>query len=95
MKAFKEKNANVKNLLAVVKGEMQTTKKNLVVTELSDEQSIKILSKIPKNLKENISLANDQKSIDELVIIESYLPKQMSEVEINTKLDEIIGFWCF
>jgi uncharacterized protein YqeY len=91
LKAFKERNTEVKNLLAVVKGEMQTAKKNLMVESLSDEQSIKILSKFAKNLKENISLSNDEKSKKELVVIESYLPKQMSESEVSAKLDEILA----
>jgi uncharacterized protein YqeY len=91
MKAFKEKNAEVKSLLSTVKGEMQTMKKNLVVENLSDEESTKILGKFAKNLKENIRLMNDEKSKMELTIIESYLPKQMSEDEVNAKLDEILA----
>ena len=62
LKAFKEKNAEVKSLLSTVKGEMQTMKKNLVVENLSDDESIKILGKFAKNLKENIRLMNDEKS---------------------------------
>ena len=91
LKAFKEKNVEVKSLLSTVKGEMQTMKKNLVVENLSDEESIKILGKFAKNLKENIRLMYDQKSKTELTIIESYLPKQMSEDEVNTMLDELIA----
>ena len=91
LKAFKEKNAEVKSLLSTVKGEMQTMKKNLVVDNLSDDESIKILGKFAKNLKENIRLMNDEKSQRELLVIESYLPKQMSEAEVNAKLDEIIA----
>ena len=91
LKAFKEKNAEVKSLLSTVKGEMQTTKKNLMVDNLSDDESIKILGKFAKNLKENIRLMNDEKSQRELLVIESYLPKQMSEAEVNAKLDEIIA----
>lgn len=91
MKAFKEKNVEVKSLLSTVKGEMQTMKKNLVVENLSDEESTKILGKFAKNLKENIRLMNDEKSKMELSIIESYLPKQMSEDEVNAKLDEILA----
>ena len=34
---------------------------------------------------------NDEKSQRELLVIESYLPKQMSEAEVNAKLDEIIA----
>jgi len=91
LKAFKEKNAEVKSLLSTVKGQMQTMKKNLVVENLSDDESIKILGKFAKNLKENIRLMNDEKSQRELLVIESYLPKQMSEAEVNAKLDEIIA----
>ena len=91
LKAFKERNAEVKSLLGTVKGEMQTLKKNLMVENLSDEESIKILTKFSKNLKENIRLVNDEKSKIELTIVESYLPKQMSEDEINSKLDEMIA----
>ena len=91
LKAFKERNTEVKSLLGTVKGEMQTTKKNLVVDNLSDEESIKILGKFAKNLKENIRLINDEKSQRELLIIEAYLPKQMSESEVSAKLDEILA----
>jgi len=91
LKAFKERNTEVKSLLSTVKGEMQTTKKNLVVENLSDEESIKILGKFAKNLKENIRLVNDEKSQRELSVIEAYLPKQMSETEVIAKLDEILA----
>ena len=91
LKAFKERNTEVKSLLSTVKGEMQTTKKNLVVDNLSDEETIKILGKFAKNLKENIRLVNDEKSQRELSVIEAYLPKQMSEAEVIAKLDEILA----
>jgi uncharacterized protein YqeY len=99
LKAFKERNTVEKSLLSTVKGEMQTAKKNLVVDNLSDEESIKILSKFAKNLKETLrTLApidgmaeSIRKTSNELVIIESYLPKQMSEADINEKLDELIS----
>jgi uncharacterized protein YqeY len=91
LKAFKERNTEVKSLLSTVKGEIQTTKKNLVVENLSDEESIKILGKFAKNLKENIRLVNDEKSQRELSVIEAYLPKQMSEKEVIVKLDEILA----
>jgi len=91
LKAFKERNTEVKSLLSTVKGEMQTTKKNLVVEHLSDEESFKILGKFAKNLRENIRLVNDEKSQRELSVIEAYLPKQMSEAEVIAKLDEILA----
>lgn len=89
--AFKERNLVAKSLLSTIRGEMQTAMKNLMVDELSNDESIKILNKFAKNLKENIRLVNDDKSKLELNIVESYLPKQMSESEINSKLDEFIS----
>ncbi len=91
MKAFKERNTEVKTLLGTVKGEMQTLKKNLMVDALSDEKSIELLNKFAKNMKETIRLTNDEKTKNELQIIETYLPTQLSESEISNKLDSIIS----
>ena len=95
--AFKAKNMQLKNFLGTIKGEMQTLKKNLMVDSLSDEDSIKLLTKFAKNTKETISLLEKEQSPAltaaqyELGILESYLPKQMSESEINQKLDQILA----
>jgi len=97
--AFKEKNAVTKNLLSVIKGEIQTVEKNSGVENLSDEEVLKILTKTAKSLKETIkSLAPiDGKGEDmvqacaELAIIECYLPKQMSREEITEKVTELVN----
>lgn len=91
MSAFKSRNMEVKTLLGTVKGEMQNLKKVLNVESLSDEKSIDLLSKFAKNMKETIRLTNDEKTKSELVIIEQYLPKQMTESEIIDKLNEVIA----
>lgn len=99
MTAFKMKNTVAKNLLSVVKGEIQTAEKNTGVENLSDEDVLKILTKASKSLKETIkSLAPiDGKGDDivqacaELAIIESYLPKQMTKLEIELKVDELLS----
>lgn len=91
MAAFKSRNNEVKTLLGTVKGEMQTLKKNLMVDALSDEKSIEILNKFAKSMKETIKLTNDEKTKSELVIIEEYLPKQMTEEDIIIKLNEVIS----
>ena len=90
MKAFKEKNLELKSLLGTLKGEMQTTEKNLMVASLSDEETIKILNKFAKNLRETIRLTNDEKSKKELDVIESYLPKLLSVEEIQSKIDSLV-----
>ncbi len=89
MTAFKEKNTSVKNLLSVIKGEIQTIEKNKGV-ELSDDDVVKILTKTSKSLKE-MANSGSEDAKNELDIIEAYLPKQMSESEITNKVKELIG----
>jgi uncharacterized protein YqeY len=89
--AFKAKDTLAKNLLSVIKGEIQTTEKNTKTDHLSDESVLKILQKTAKNLKETISLSGDEKSKIELSIVELYLPKQMSYEEVEAKILEIVS----
>lgn len=89
MTAFKEKNTVAKNLLSVIKGEIQTTEKN-VGSELSDEEVVKILAKNVKSLKEMVESGSEQASV-ELAIVEDYLPKQMSKEEVAQKVAEVIN----
>lgn len=102
MTAFKSKNTVAKNLLSVVKGEIQTIEKNTGVENMSDEDVLKILQKSAKSLRETISslektqtgmyFSNDLVSArEELSIIESYLPKQMSEEEVTQRVTNIIN----
>jgi hypothetical protein len=102
MTAFKSKNTVAKNLLSVVKGEIQTIEKNTGVENMSDEDVLKILQKSAKSLRETISslektqtgmyFTNDLVSAkEELSIIESYLPKQMSKEEVTEKVTEIVN----
>jgi uncharacterized protein YqeY len=102
MTAFKAKNVVAKNLLSVVKGEIQTIEKNTGVENMSDEDVLKILQKSAKSLRETISslektqtgtyFSNDLVSAkDELDIIESYLPQQMSKEEVTKKVTEIVN----
>lgn len=90
LEAFKQKETLKKNLLSVIKGEIQTVEKNTGSNTLSDEEVTKILNKTVKSLKETITLSNDEKSIAELSIIENYLPKQMTEQEITEKVQSLI-----
>jgi len=102
MTAFKSKNTVAKNLLSVVKGEIQTIEKNTGVENMSDEDVLKILQKSAKSLRETISslektqtgmyFTNDLVSAkEELSIIGSYLPKQMSKEEVTEKVTEIVN----
>lgn len=87
--SMKEKDTVRKNLLSVVRGEIQSVEKNLKVSELSDTEVLKILNKTAKSLKE-MTESGDNQSKEELSIIENYLPKQMDEKQIKEKIIELI-----
>jgi len=91
MTAFRAKNTTAKNLLSVIKGEIQTTEKNTGVENMSDEDVVKILKKTVKSLKETNTSFPSAQTAEELFIAESYLPKQMSEEEVKVAVDEIIA----
>lgn len=90
MIAFKAKNSVAKNLLSVVKGEIQTIEKNTGVENMSDEDVLKILTKTSKSLKEMVATGSEQAK-EELSIIEAYLPKQMSKEEVTAKVTELVN----
>ena len=90
MTAFKAKDTIAKNLLSVIKGEIQTIEKNTGVESMSDGDVLKIIAKTKKSLDEtNSKFPSDQTSA-ELVIVEAYLPKQMSESEIELRIKQLI-----
>lgn len=66
--------------------------------KVSDEAGMKILQKLAKQRRESIDIFKTQnredlvtKESEELVVIEKYLPKQMSEEELKTVLQAIIN----
>ena len=91
MVAFKEKNVVAKNLLSVVKGEIQTIEKNTGVECLSNEDVTKILNKTAKSLKEVIELSGDEESKLQLIIVEGYLPKEMTREDVTKKVNELVN----
>lgn len=90
MTAFKTKNTVAKNLLSVIKGEIQTMEKSADVEHVTDEDVIKILNKTVKSLKETQASFPSSQTAEELFIVESYLPKQMTESEITSKIQELV-----
>jgi len=83
MSAFRAKNTIAKNLLSVIKGEIQTVEKNTNVENLSDDEVIKILTKTAKSLKETNTSFPSAQTAEELFIVESYLPELMSADKIR------------
>ncbi|MDR2953851.1 MAG: GatB/YqeY domain-containing protein [Prevotella sp.] len=66
--------------------------------ELSDETAIQILQKMAKQRRDSADIYKEQnredlaeKELAELVVIEAYLPKQLTQDELNVKVTEIIA----
>jgi uncharacterized protein YqeY len=91
MIAFKERNTVAKNLLSVVKGEIQTIEKNTSVDCLSDVEVVKILNKTAKSLNEVISLTGDEESKLQLKIIEAFLPTPLTKEDIVIKVNALVA----
>jgi uncharacterized protein YqeY len=89
--AFKARNTIKKNLLGVIKAEITTQEKNSNVVDLSDENVFKIIKKVSKNISETLSQADNAESREELAIVEEFLPKQMSETEVEAEVVKVIS----
>ena len=66
--------------------------------ELTEDDELKLLMKAAKQRKDSAEIFLTQKredlakkELDELAIIEQYLPKQLTEEEVKVKLEEIIS----
>lgn len=66
--------------------------------ELSDEKAISIIQKMVKQRRESASIFATQgrsdlaeSELSEVVVLEVYLPKQLSQDELDAKLKEIIA----
>lgn len=93
IQAFKEKNMDKKNFLGLLKATIETQEKKLI--ESTDENVLKVLKIIEKNLKEtidnknkiNVSPFSDE---TELKYVQEYLPKPMTEDDIRTIITNYI-----
>jgi uncharacterized protein YqeY len=91
LSAYKNKDMNLKNFLGIIKGEMENVKKNIMVDSLPDAETMKILAKFVKGIKENIQHSNDPKFQWELSIVQGFMPKEMSRDEIEQKISELVS----
>jgi len=97
-KAFKEKNEIKKRTLSSVKSEILVYEKQKSGNEVDSEKLSEILKSMAKKRRESIE-AYEQgnrpelaaKEKEELEIIESYLPEQMSEEQIRAIAQKVIA----
>lgn len=66
--------------------------------ELADDVAVKILQKMVKQRRDSADIYKSQdrpelaeKELEEIAVLEHYLPKQLSEQELEAKLKEIIA----
>lgn len=66
--------------------------------ELSNENAVKIIVKMVKQRKESAKIYNDnnrpelaENELAEAAVLEEYLPKQLTEVELETEIKAIIA----
>lgn len=87
----KETDIVKKNLLSVIKGDIQTMEKNNN-SELSNEEIVTLITKHKKSIEINISSGLGDLDVlrEELSIVKSYLPQEMSEDEIRLKIENLI-----
>lgn len=91
--AKKAKNALTANLLSALYSEIFTLSKS--GKDLSSEDEVKVIKKFLKNIDDtlNLNIPDDarQKYFSEKVILESYLPKQLSKEEIERIVTDLLG----
>jgi len=95
--AMKSKNESALRAIRAIKAALLLLKTESSGTEISEEAEVKLLQRLLKQRKESIEVYTKQNRVDlatleneELIIIESYLPKQMTIDEIETELKVII-----
>ncbi len=89
-KSMKAKDTERTGAVRILIGEFQRQPEK----ELSDEKVIGIIKKLVKSEKELLA-ASGKSSSDYITILEGYLPKQATEEEIRTWIEENIDFSSF
>lgn len=91
MVAFKAKDQVAKNLLSTIKGEIQTKSKSGSGEILGDPLVLEILTKFEKGVKMLLAGGSTPELERELEILQGYLPTNMSEADVITKIDALIA----
>lgn len=93
--ARKNRSATAASLLTTLLGEANMVAKNAGREKPTDDEVIAVLRKFLKGNAEVQANVKDQDrlkvALDEALILEAYLPKQISEDEIKATIDEAYG----
>ena len=96
--AMKAKDAAALEALRAVKSSILLAKTDNNQQDLSEEQEIKIVQKLVKQRKDSAVLYREQDRVDlaepeekQAEVIAQFLPEQLSEAEIEARVEEIIS----
>jgi len=89
--SIKNKDIEKKKVLTFVRSKLLDKAKILKSTELSDDNTISVLRKMAKDQKDFVDKYGGDEAINELSLINSYLPKLMSEEEILKNVEAILA----
>lgn len=96
--AMKAKDAAALEALRAVKSAILIAKTESNAGELSEDQEMKLVQKLVKQRKDSASIYREQNRPDlaepeekQAEVIAAFLPEQLSEAEIEAKVEEIIS----
>jgi len=96
--AMKAKDAAALEALRAVKSAILMAKTESNAGELSEDQEMKLVQKLVKQRKDSAQIYREQNRPDlaepeekQAEVIAAFLPEQLSEAEIETKVEEIIA----
>ncbi|MGB3775109.1 MAG: GatB/YqeY domain-containing protein [Leeuwenhoekiella sp.] len=97
--AMKAKDQNALTSLRAIKSEiLKAQTETGSKTEITEEEELKLLQKLVKQRKDSAAIYKEQDredlaqdELDQIKVIEGFLPEQLSEDKIAEKVDEIIA----
>ena len=92
LQARKEKNQILSSLLTTLIGEAAMIGKNDGNRESTDAEVVAVIKKFIKNIDESLKVKPDKVLPLEKIMLEGYLPKQLSEQELRAKINDHIIF---
>lgn len=96
--AMKEKNEYAISAIRSIKTAIQNEKTNGSYHELTDNDVVGLIQKLSKQRQESADIYNEagrtelaEKELKEKEVLDSYLPKMLSESELATVIDSIVS----
>ena len=89
--AFKAKETVKKNLLGVIKAAITSEEQKPGNPQVGDKEILAVLKSVRKGIAEVLEKTDSPEAKEELSVVDSYLPQQMSEDEVRLAVAEVIS----